>query len=258
MVSGEKAGPAGSSAPFFHFQLPKLPTSSNNHEVRVSNKAPTMKNALSTISVICFVVLSGVACFTVTPSQNDIRSSSPLSTTSSLLLSSAEEGFSENNVEDNDEHVTDDEDATSAAETVISPASVTMDDGGSDLTDRFKYKVHALMGTYDPEPGKIDDENQSGNILGALLQFPTQYTFSVVGRNIVDENSSNVGDIYADEVKAVIESALGETEMDMEMRVTPRGKKFTKVSVSVSVESAAMITSIYKDLGQLESTVMKF
>ena len=49
--------------------------------------------------------------------------------TTSLLLSSAE-GFSENNVEDNDEHVTDDEDATSAAETVISPASVTMDDGG--------------------------------------------------------------------------------------------------------------------------------
>ena len=44
----------------------------------------------------------------------------------------------------------------------------------------------------------------------------------------------------------------------MEMRVTPRGKKFTKESVSVSVESAAMITSIYEDLGQLESTVMKF
>jgi hypothetical protein len=84
-----------------------------------------MKNAVSTISVICFVI-SGFACFTVTPSQNDIRS---LSTTS-LLLSSVE-GFSENNVEDNDEHVTDDEDATSAAETVISPASVTMDDGGS-------------------------------------------------------------------------------------------------------------------------------
>ncbi|KAL7451700.1 hypothetical protein ACHAWC_005641 [Mediolabrus comicus] len=132
-----------------------------------------------------------------------------------------------------------------------------MDDGGSDLTDRFKYKVHALMGTYDPEPGK-DNENQSGNILGALLQFPTQYTFSVVGRNIEDEDSSSVGDIYANEVKAVIESALGETEMEMEMRVTPRGKKFTKVSVSVSVESAAMITSIYEDLGQLESTVMKF
>ena len=208
-----------------------------------------MKNAVSTISVICFVI-SGFACFTVTPSQNDIRS---LSTTS-LLLSSAE-GFSENNVEDNDEHVTDDEDATSAAETVISPASVTMDDGGSDLTDRFKYKVHALMGTYDPEPGK-DNENQSGNILGALLQFPTQYTFSVVGRNIEDEDSRTVGDIYADEVKAVIESTLGETEM--ELRVIPRGKKFTKVSVSVSVESAAIITSIYEDLGQLESTVMKF
>ena len=30
------------------------------------------------------------------------------------------------------------------AEAAISPAAVTMDDGGSDLTDRFKYKVRAL------------------------------------------------------------------------------------------------------------------
>jgi hypothetical protein len=42
--------------------------------------------------------------------------------------------------------------------------SVRIDDGGSDLTDRFKYKVHALMGTYNPQAG-TDDERQDGNIL---------------------------------------------------------------------------------------------
>ena len=34
----------------------------------------------------------------------------------------------------------------------------------SDMTDRFKYQVNALMGTYDPMNG-VDDERQDGNIL---------------------------------------------------------------------------------------------
>jgi hypothetical protein len=33
-----------------------------------------------------------------------------------------------------------------------------------DMTDRFKYKVNALMGTYDPQ-NRPDDESQDGNIL---------------------------------------------------------------------------------------------
>jgi hypothetical protein len=36
--------------------------------------------------------------------------------------------------------------------------------GDADLTDRFKYKVHALMGDYTPQDG-ADDERQEGNIL---------------------------------------------------------------------------------------------
>lgn len=41
---------------------------------------------------------------------------------------------------------------------------VKIDDGGSNLTDRFKYKVNALMGVFDPQGG-ADDERQDGNIL---------------------------------------------------------------------------------------------
>ena len=46
----------------------------------------------------------------------------------------------------------------------IFETTVRIDDRGSNLDDRFKYKVHALMGTYDPQAG-TDDERQDGNIL---------------------------------------------------------------------------------------------
>lgn len=139
--------------------------------------------------------------------------------------------------------------------TLISPASVTtVDDGGSDLTDRFKYKVHALMGTYDPLPGAVDDENQTGNIIGSLLQFPTEYTFSVVGKTGGDESA---GDAYANDVKMALRSVLG-SDAKMEIRVVPRGTKFTRVSAKVSVESASIIESIYEEFDALEATVMKF
>ena len=54
-----------------------------------------------------------------------------------------------------------------------------------------------------------------------------------------------------------VSGSLGESAA-MEMRVTPRGKKYTKKSVKVSVESSAMISSIYEELDALKDTVMKF
>lgn len=147
----------------------------------------------------------------------------------------------------------------------VSPSAITMDDGGSDLTDRFKYKVHALMGTYDPPPGTVNDENQTGSIIGAMLEFPAEYTFSVVGRtssSSSEEGGEEIiegggGDAYADEVKSTLASVLG-SDANMEIRVVPRGKKFTRVSAKVTVESASVISSIYEELGSLEATVMKF
>ena len=112
------------------------------------------------------------------------------------------------------------------------------------------------MGDYDPLPGAVNDENQTGNIIGALLQFPTEYTFTVVGKTLEKEESA-AGDIYAKEVKQVLTSVLG-SDAEMEVRVVPRGKKFTRVSLKVMVESASVISSIYDELGALEATVMKF
>lgn len=142
-------------------------------------------------------------------------------------------------------------------------AAVDGGDGSStlpdpqDLTDRFKYKVHALMGSFDPAPGTVDDENQTGNILGAMLNFPAEYTFSVVGKTGGEDVPDSAGDDYADEVKSVLSSVLG-SDAKVEMRVVPRGTKFTRVSAKVTVESASIISSIYEELDALEATVMKF
>ena len=138
---------------------------------------------------------------------------------------------------------------------IVATSVVKIDDGGSNLTDRFKYKVHALMGTYDPPPSVgPDDENQSGNILNAMLTFPVRYSFNVVGRTSGDDG---VREEYVEAVKAVIASVSGDDD-SMECRVTPRGKSFTRVSVQVLVESAAVINSIFDDLGGMDLTVMRY
>ena len=136
-------------------------------------------------------------------------------------------------------------------------------------TDRFKYKVHALMGTYDPAEGEVDDEGQDGNILKAMLTFPTQYVFHVVGRKIQlstndddeDDNNNNNNDDdddddYASSVRKIIYETTGDDNIVCE--IIPRGKKFIKVQCEAKVESATMINTIYDALGQMESTVMKF
>ena len=49
-------------------------------------------------------------------------------------------------------------------ESTTDPAGNDGSGRSSDMTDRFKYQVNALMGTYDPLTG-VDNERQEGNIL---------------------------------------------------------------------------------------------
>ena len=123
------------------------------------------------------------------------------------------------------------------------------DDG---MTDRFKYKVHALMGDYDPTEGMVDNEDQDGNIMKALITFPTQHVFDVVGKIQGDNNS----DSYADQVRSIVFETTGDENIQCE--IIPRGKKFVKVRCEATVESTTMINTIYEELGAMESTVMKF
>ncbi len=145
------------------------------------------------------------------------------------------------------ENVDDDE------QPIIAPSTVRIDDGGSNLTDRFKYKVNALMGVFDPANG-VDDERQDGNILNAMLQFPTEFSFSAVGRTNGDDL---LVETYAQQVKEIVTALAGE-EDNFQCQITPRGKSFTRVSIKVRVDSAAVINSIYHELDKMEMTVMKY
>lgn len=145
------------------------------------------------------------------------------------------------------------EDVDDDEQPIIAPSTVRIDDGGSNLTDRFKYKVNALMGVFDPANG-VDDERQDGNILNAMLQFPTEFSFSAVGRT----NGDNLlVETYAQQVKEIVTALAGE-EDNFQCQITPRGKSFTRVSIKVRVDSAAVINSIYHELDKMEMTVMKY
>jgi putative lipoic acid-binding regulatory protein len=142
-------------------------------------------------------------------------------------------------------------------------ASVKIDDGGSDLTDRFKYKVQALMGNFDPVDATQDTEQTSGNILGAMLNFPTLYTFHAVGRLYTDNKGDNVDDrgqqAFVELVQETVRKGAGLRD-DAELQTTtiPRSSKFVKVSVQVVVENGMMVTEIYDMLGDLPNCVMQF
>eukprot|EP00591_Stephanopyxis_turris_P012477 CAMPEP_0195520748 /NCGR_PEP_ID=MMETSP0794_2-20130614/17524_1 /TAXON_ID=515487 /ORGANISM="Stephanopyxis turris, Strain CCMP 815" /LENGTH=219 /DNA_ID=CAMNT_0040650167 /DNA_START=14 /DNA_END=673 /DNA_ORIENTATION=+ len=122
------------------------------------------------------------------------------------------------------------------------------------MSNRFKYKVNALMGTFDPPSGP-DDEKQDGNILNALLVFPTTHSFTVVGRTNGDEA---IRDQFVNDVRSLVSGAAGGDADSIQYKVTPRGKTFTRVCVEVTVDSAAIITSVYDSLGDLEQTVMRY
>jgi putative lipoic acid-binding regulatory protein len=104
------------------------------------------------------------------------------------------------------------------------------------------------MGTYDPMQTMPDNERSSGNILNAMLQFPTEYCFYVLGKTDGDEDKKQM---YINEVKQIV-------GIDKELRVIERGTRYVKLSVNVTVDSTAVINTIYEALGSLERTVMKF
>jgi putative lipoic acid-binding regulatory protein len=137
---------------------------------------------------------------------------------------------------------------------IINTSELRIDDGGSNLTDRFKYKMHALMGDFNP-PTEMDNENENGNILSALLTFPVTYSFNVVGRTSGNETKK---EDFVEQVKAAVASVSGPVDQDLACLITPRGKSFTKVSIEAQVQSAAMITTIYTELKNLEMSVMQF
>eukprot|EP00548_Thalassiothrix_antarctica_P012421 CAMPEP_0194157196 /NCGR_PEP_ID=MMETSP0152-20130528/71044_1 /TAXON_ID=1049557 /ORGANISM="Thalassiothrix antarctica, Strain L6-D1" /LENGTH=203 /DNA_ID=CAMNT_0038865407 /DNA_START=1 /DNA_END=612 /DNA_ORIENTATION=+ len=156
------------------------------------------------------------------------------------------QNFLKSKLESDDESIVDNKETANEAR---------IDDGRkSDTTERFNYSVNALMGQYDPATtGNDNSERENGNILNAMMKFPTSFTLNVVGRTKGDEESK---DEYINQVQDTVKSISGDD--DSEFQVSPRGKSFTRISMKVRVESAAVINSIYEELDKMETTVMKY
>ena len=137
---------------------------------------------------------------------------------------------------------------------IVATSTVKIDDGGSDLTDRFKYKMQALLGNFDPQTGEGTEADGQGRIISALTNFPSRFEFTVVGRTSGDDDAKEA---YIERVKQIVGETSGSAST-LECRLTPRGKNFVRVSVEVTVESPAIIGSIYDELDSLEATVMKY
>lgn len=90
------------------------------------------------------------------------------------------------------------------------------------------------MGSFDPILGE-DDENQGGNILNAMVNFPAKYAFHVVAKTDGDEEIISK---YVEDVKAILQNSIIPSEENtIEVEVIPRGSKYTKVKVEAIVES---------------------
>jgi putative lipoic acid-binding regulatory protein len=163
-----------------------------------------------------------------------------------------------------------DEDSESAPPIPAPPKQGKKNDD-DDVSERFKYKVNALMGVFDPADAETDTEYKNGNILNAILKFPLSYTFTVVGKKATtpaaptdddahnDNNSNDEDDVFVAAVESVVLQESGVAhKKELSTTVTPRGTKFTKVVVKVTVESSDMIASIYNKLQQLEQVVMHY
>jgi putative lipoic acid-binding regulatory protein len=181
-----------------------------------------------------------------------------------LLFQSLDDLGAESSAFDDDEQGVPEENSSNNATDITSDNSdgeeimtttVRMDDGGSNLTDRFKYKVNALMGVFDPADVEANNERGSGNILNALLDFPVNYSFNVVGKTRGDKT---LEEEFIQQVKAIVLKGSGDDEENVLCQIIPRGKSFTKVTVEVQVDSAIIISSIYEQLEELEISVMQF
>jgi putative lipoic acid-binding regulatory protein len=106
----------------------------------------------------------------------------------------------------------------------------------------------------DPIDAATDTEYVQGNILNALLTFPVSYTFHVVGKTSGDETLQST---FVQQVKDVVKNT-NTNDDDPTYHITPRGAKYTKVSIEKQVLNSEEIALIYTQLSNLELSVMQF
>jgi putative lipoic acid-binding regulatory protein len=107
----------------------------------------------------------------------------------------------------------------------------------------------------------LDTESVNGNIFNALLTFPVVHTFHGIGKT---NGNTTIVNEFTQQVQDVITSITGidDTSTDdnnYSCTVSPRGTKFTKITIECQVYNANMITTIYDKLkNDIELSVTQF
>lgn len=123
-----------------------------------------------------------------------------------------------------------------------------------------RYLFSILQHVKDPINDSKDTENENGNIYNAILTFPVMHTFHVIGKTnqndaIIQQFQKDIHDIIYTTVSS---SSRVTANNEIVVSVTPRGSKYTKITVQANVENASMISSIYEQLQLLELSIMQF
>ncbi|WIA18012.1 hypothetical protein OEZ85_009499 [Tetradesmus obliquus] len=121
---------------------------------------------------------------------------------------------------------------------------------------RFDVAVRALRGELDPAPWVENTERSPGVLMSKLINFPTAYTFQVVGKPAA--GSSKEG--FVQDMVATIGKACQAEVQQEDITVKERlGGKYISMSVTVqSVRAPEIIQSTYDAIGQDPRVTMKF
>ncbi|GAQ84029.1 hypothetical protein KFL_001730220 [Klebsormidium nitens] len=123
--------------------------------------------------------------------------------------------------------------------------------GGS----RFDVAVRAMKGDFDPPKASEDTEKRS--LLEALVQFPSFYTFSIVGK--VETTSKAPGKVFTKDTLETVERICGTKLATGHYSVREKaGGKYISMRITTLVQSADLVKATYDELLKDPRVIMAY
>ena len=120
---------------------------------------------------------------------------------------------------------------------------------------RFDVAVRAIRGEFDPSPDVDNTEDNTGIILGSLIQFPCDYDFQVVGKMEAGDQPA-----FARDIVDAISKTLGLEEPIPPENITlkKRGTSYLSIKVTARVQAPEKVQEVFDVIEKDDRVVMKF
>ncbi|CAL8467973.1 g7511 [Coccomyxa elongata] len=116
---------------------------------------------------------------------------------------------------------------------------------------RFDVAVRALRGELDPPKSVQNTERTDHLLIGALKQFPLDYTF-----NIVFKGSQNHDEV-TEYLGRILQRVCGTTQHECRLAERLRGK-YLSVQATANIKRPDMIAGVFEELDKDTRIVMKY